>query len=394
MKVGYIQFDVKSDLEQNIKVINHYLNNSNIDLVVLPELCTYGSLFSTKEDLRKTSEHIPNGISTRAMAKLSKIHNCTIVFGLSEMSENLLYNSAVIVSKGKYIGKQQKLVRSDYETLFFLAGTETNVFTVDGVKIGIQICPDFRTSDITTQQVKKGAEIICILSSGGGVEAYNLAKERSRKEKVNIIFCNKVCIEKDSNLYGEYSGKSLVVDKMGRVLVESKTDSEMVMSCNIMIKSFKFFQNIEDRHIHWLQKYEIGIPEIDELHKKYVKCYNNFYASLLKCSNENTENWDILLSQILRDTVVFIQKSFVAEEELMDKMDYPKLRPHKNQHSEFTEAISKMLNQYKKVSLPVAYEFAAFIKDWILVHILFEDKQLKPFVEKYLEVEYRIAPIA
>lgn len=45
MKVGYIQYDVKHDREENFRIIQKYLEKRECDLVVLPELCVCGYLF-------------------------------------------------------------------------------------------------------------------------------------------------------------------------------------------------------------------------------------------------------------------------------------------------------------------------------------------------------------
>ncbi len=65
MKVGFIQFDVKHNQQENINSIEEYLKTLNCDIVVLPELCLCGYLFDSKEVLSLVAEEVPYGEGTK-----------------------------------------------------------------------------------------------------------------------------------------------------------------------------------------------------------------------------------------------------------------------------------------------------------------------------------------
>ena len=74
MKAGYIQFDVKHSKEENLRLIEKYLSKSHCDLAVLPELCTCGYLFESREDLEKVAETVtPRQNSCRNDRNVRKI---------------------------------------------------------------------------------------------------------------------------------------------------------------------------------------------------------------------------------------------------------------------------------------------------------------------------------
>lgn len=115
MKTGILQFDVTHNPGENIKLLKSYLGKNRCELVLLPELSMCGYLFQSRNQLMDISESVPQGPSTRAMLRLSAEHSCTIVFGLAEKESQNIYNTAVIVSKGRYIGRYRKIHLSDFE---------------------------------------------------------------------------------------------------------------------------------------------------------------------------------------------------------------------------------------------------------------------------------------
>lgn len=219
MIVGFIQYDVLKDKKDNFNIIENNLCKEHIDILVLPELSTTGYLFKNKAELYKVSEEIPMGKTVQYMLKLSKKHNSTIIFGMSEIENKKLYNSAVILSKGKYIGKYQKIHLSDYEKRFFTEGFKNQVFELEGIKIGVQICFDVWFPEISRDQVRQGANLLCVLGNFGGKTSFEITKIRAIENLVPIVLCNRIGGEKLDKIDAYFCGKSSVFDINGKSLV-------------------------------------------------------------------------------------------------------------------------------------------------------------------------------
>lgn len=137
MKTGILQFDVTHNPDENIKLLKSYLGKNRCELVLLPELYLRISVPKPRA-ADGCAESVPRGPSTCAMPRLSKEYFRTIVFGLAEKENQNIYNTAVIVSKGRYIGRYRKIHLSDFEKKLFDRGNENPVFDVDGIKIGVR----------------------------------------------------------------------------------------------------------------------------------------------------------------------------------------------------------------------------------------------------------------
>lgn len=119
MRAGFFQYDVGRVWEENKRKIEQALKEQNLELIVLPELCSCGYLFESKEELISVAERIPQGKTTEDLCRLSREYHCAIVAGLPEWEKGKIYNSAVVVSEGEFIGKYRKIHLSDFEKNFF-----------------------------------------------------------------------------------------------------------------------------------------------------------------------------------------------------------------------------------------------------------------------------------
>lgn len=114
--------------------------NSPIYLIVLPELFSTGYYFDTYNQLMEIAEEIPDGYTTKRLIEIAKSKNCNLVGAIVEKANDSLYISAIIVGPKGYIGKQRKRHLTDYESNFFPTGNESEVFDINGCKIGVIIC--------------------------------------------------------------------------------------------------------------------------------------------------------------------------------------------------------------------------------------------------------------
>ena len=216
MRVGFLQYDVTHNINQNINHLKLCLEQQKLDIIVLPELSMCGYLFESRQQLLSYAESIPSGISTQMILALSKQHSCTIIFGTAEKEGSNLFNTAVIVSKGKYIGKYRKIHLSDFEKIFFDRGNQNNIFDVDGIKIGVQICFDLWFPEISREQIRMDADLLCVLANFGGKTTYHISRIRATENLTPLVLCNRIGTESIPGMNAEFLGKSTIVDANGQ----------------------------------------------------------------------------------------------------------------------------------------------------------------------------------
>lgn len=231
MKIGYLQYDVAHNTQKNINIIKRYLEQNKCDIFVLPELSLCGYLFKNREALLSQAENVPYGPLTQTMIALSKEYCCTIIFGLAEKDNDKIYNTAVIVNKGFYVGKYRKIHLSDYEKSLFQRGNHNAVFALDGVKIGVQICFDLWFPEVSREQIRMGADILFVLANFGGETTYHISKIRAIENLTPLVLCNRIGVESIPDMDAYFLGKSCVIDASGQKLCSSPARIESFGSC-------------------------------------------------------------------------------------------------------------------------------------------------------------------
>ncbi len=132
-------------------------------LVVLPELCNSGYVFSTREEALDLSEDIPDGPSCQAWADAAARHRMHIVAGIAERDGHSLYNSAVVIGPQGVIGTYRKTHLWAAENLFFEPGDRgVPVFRTGIGRIAVVICYDIWFPEVFRLAAIQGADILCV----------------------------------------------------------------------------------------------------------------------------------------------------------------------------------------------------------------------------------------
>ena len=120
----------------------------------------------------------------------------------------------------------------------------------------------------------------------------------------------------------------------------------------------------------WKNDYNTGITSIDEQHQKLC----NMLVELE--DNMNSDNINQVMGMILKGLVEYVKFHFQDEEKLMSLICYPELEQHKKIHKDLVDQIVKILIDMKNGKEIEAVKLHAFLKRWLMDHILEEDKKI------------------
>lgn len=231
MKVSCYQFDIKyKDIQFNLEKVSSKIPTINSDLIVLPELFTTGYYFDKKSDLIKFSEEIPNGETTQKLITIAKQFNKFIVGGISEIENENLYNTTVIIGPEGLIGKHRKVHLPKDEKHIFSKGQNFDTYSINKVKIGIIQCFDSWFPEASRILMLKGANIFINPANFGGPWSLDIIKARSIENKVYSILCNRIGSENIKGEIAKFRGKSMIVNYTGDVLAQAGKKEEIITS--------------------------------------------------------------------------------------------------------------------------------------------------------------------
>lgn len=135
------------------------------------------------------------------------------------------------------------------------------------------------------------------------------------------------------------------------------------------------------KKFEWTPKYSVNIKEIDEQHKEFIKICN----SLLDLAERKTFTKEeaLLKSSKLGNYAAY---HLGTEEEYFIETKYPNTIAHVKAHDHFRENAMYFVNQIKEKNTDlekIANEMATFAAEWLLNHILIEDKKYSKFFNEH-----------
>lgn len=126
--------------------------------------------------------------------------------------------------------------------------------------------------------------------------------------------------------------------------------------------------------IVWKDIYNIGVPQIDEQHKKLIEIINELYDAQKKGQGQ------LVIGSILDRLVDYTIMHFSDEEGLFLNSAYPNADNHKKEHLSFTEKIMEFKNDQRSGNIILSLKTIDYLKDWTINHILGTDKEYTDYL--------------
>tara|TARA_B100001750_G_scaffold72937_1_gene58214 strand:+ start:1789 stop:2589 length:801 start_codon:yes stop_codon:yes gene_type:complete len=233
INLSYVQFNPKfGNIDSNLKTVSKLLYKVKPGVVVLPELMNTGYNLTSKDEVRYLSEIPKTGKTSLLLTQISSDIKSTIVAGFIEKSKNNFYNSAMIVSKGKFLGVYRKTHLFYNEKRFFSKGnTGFRVFSIDNFKLGVMICSDWIWPESARTLAIKGADIIAhpanLILKGLCQKTMPI---RCFENSVFAITANRTGIEKRGKDTFHYTGQSQIVAPDMKILSRASSNYNSVNS--------------------------------------------------------------------------------------------------------------------------------------------------------------------
>lgn len=130
----------------------------------------------------------------------------------------------------------------------------------------------------------------------------------------------------------------------------------------------------------WSDEFKVGIKEIDDEHKMIVDHFEKLYTLMSEGKGHQ------YFEELLEFLEFYIDTHFSHEEDFHAKIQYDLIQEHKALHLTFTDKIRSIIKDKKThtVTNTDLIHMNIFIKQWLMHHILVEDKKVANFVEDKL----------
>jgi predicted amidohydrolase len=237
MRLGIYQFaPTRTAKTQNLRKIAAKLRqHPEVELWILPELCTTGYLFGSVTEVAALAEPFPGGPSWEFLSNLSNELQVSVILGVLESFSKSIYNGAAVFERGKYLGIYRKIHLFQNEKKWFVPGDRSApVFTINGVKVGVMICFDWIFPEVSRSLSLRGAQILAHPANLVLPYCQNAMTTRSIENRVFSATANRVGSE---SLPGQppltFTGQSQITSPKGDRLGTLSNQEESVLSVEL-----------------------------------------------------------------------------------------------------------------------------------------------------------------
>jgi len=230
-KIGLLHLRlVPGDIERNRQVTIEAVKSAartGAQWIVTPELAVCGLQFPQVVGTEWIQPQ-PDPWMQRFCQLVKKLQ-CTVFLSCPERQGGKLYNSVFAIgTSGQIIGKHRKVnVKSD-SLSWSTPGDSITPVECDGIKVGLVICSDVYTRNLTDALKKAGAQMIISPASWGpGIHGPNGEWEaRTEETGLPLILCNRTGTERTLDFW---KAPSLAV-KNGKRLLSHTSDRSAVLT--------------------------------------------------------------------------------------------------------------------------------------------------------------------
>lgn len=121
--------------------------------------------------------------------------------------------------------------------------------------------------------------------------------------------------------------------------------------------------------IVWKEEYSVGIPSLDDDHKRLIFLLNQFKTAYEYDTSAEFER------QALEQLVEYTRFHFTREEDMMEEAGYADIEEHKKQHARMIAQVEEFVGLYQREGHDSLNEVSTYLTNWLINHINGTDKQ-------------------
>ena len=231
----YVVGDVAGNTQKILDLAVRARDDMRADLVVFPELSVSGY---PPEDLLFHAG-LRRRIEKALQTIRDSVRDIAVLVGFPDYQDDDIFNACVVFRDGEVLAHYRKHILPNYsvfdEKRYFSAGREASVFTLNGVRVGINICEDVWDRAPPAASRAAGAEVLLAINGS----PYELDSQSQREEVVRqrvleigipAVYLNMVGGQDEL----VFDGGSFAMDRSGEVVFRAAAFSDNLYCVQLM----------------------------------------------------------------------------------------------------------------------------------------------------------------
>ncbi|AAM71520.1 MAG TPA: carbon-nitrogen hydrolase [Chlorobaculum sp.] len=253
IRLATVQFTPRlGERQANLEAIRSLLDPVEADIVVLPELCSSGYFFTSREELAPFAES-PGGVACSFFQGLADAKRAIIIAGMPETAQGCFYNSVFVFRPGVADPLVYRKSHLFYKERFVFEPGDTGFPVIRDeqldISIGIMLCYDWRFPEVSRVLALGGADLIACPSNLVTDAWRKVMPARAIENKLYVAVANRCGTETRGDETLLFKGCSAVYDPYGETVALADADNDRVLLAEIdprscRDKSFNEFNDI------------------------------------------------------------------------------------------------------------------------------------------------------
>jgi len=237
LRLAVVQFSPLFNRKaENLARIEALTAGLEADIIVLPELCTTGYFFLSREETAKAAEPA-DGPTARFFMEMARRHNAVVAAGFAERDGKRLFNSCLVVRPEAPAGVYRKVHLFYKEKRCFDPG-DRGFFVIEDkardLRLGIMICYDFRFPEVARVLGLLRADLIACPSNLVTDAWPEVVAARAIENKLYIAVANRAGREVRDGEELLFTGKSAIYGYNGRALQTAGPTADEILESAVI----------------------------------------------------------------------------------------------------------------------------------------------------------------
>lgn len=125
----------------------------------------------------------------------------------------------------------------------------------------------------------------------------------------------------------------------------------------------------------WSNEYSVHSSEIDDQHRKLFRLVNNLDEAVQRGKGPR------VLGPTLDSLVEYTQEHFSDEEALLERIHYPALEEHRQEHATFSRQLASLQVRYHTGNASLSTQVLDFLRQWLDNHVLQSDQKYAHYIQ-------------
>lgn len=126
----------------------------------------------------------------------------------------------------------------------------------------------------------------------------------------------------------------------------------------------------------WKPEYSVSVSKFDQQHKKLFSLAETLHQAMLAGRGRD------VLAALLADLITYTRVHFAAEEDLLDRHQYPELVHHRFEHAQLMLKTAEYQKRLDAGDFHFTIDIMEFLQRWIVNHVLQTDTRYGNYLNR------------